>query len=90
MQNKEAAEIEEKKSSMNRDSEIAKVYQLLNSLSDETLEKFIAEVRQSKFIRKNIDSVIALLKERKLPESGLELAEVINIGIRRIQEGEKQ
>lgn len=90
MQNKEAAEIEEKKSSMNRESEIAKVYQLLNSLPDETLEKFIDEVRQSKFIRKNIDSVIALLKERKLPESGLELAEVINIGIRRIQEGEKQ
>lgn len=74
---------------MNRDSEIAKVYNMLNSLSDEALEKFIAEVRQSKFIRKNIDSVIAFLKNRKLPDSGLELAEVINIGIRRIPVGDK-
>lgn len=88
MQHAQAAQIEKTKYFMNVESEIAKVHEMLKHISDAELEKFIAEVRRSRFIVKNIDSVIALLKERKLPDSGLELAEVTRIGVVKIRTGE--
>lgn len=88
IQHTQAVQIEKTKYFMNGESEIAKVYEMLKYISDAELEKFIADVRRSKFIRKNIDSVIALLKERKLPDSGLELAEVTRIGVVKIRTGE--